>query len=122
MGGGGGGTNNTFYVQFDICFLEIITPPHLSTWPKIWQFLYRELNIKVVVFVLKKILTYFEMLIGPHALHCVDSCIFVFTSFDTVWHTVLVSVHLVSVHSIVKVINSIQVTFSCEYIKSLQIR
>ena len=44
------------------------------------------------MFVLKKILTYFEMLIGPHALHCVDSCIFVFTSFDTVWHTVLVSV------------------------------
>ena len=41
---------------------------------------------------LKKILTYFEMLIVPHALHCVDSCIFVFTSFDTVWHTVLVSV------------------------------
>ena len=44
---------------------------------------------------LKKILTYFKMLIVPHALHCVDSCIFVFisfTSFDTVWHTVLVSV------------------------------
>ena len=32
------------------------------------------------------------MLIAPHALHCVDSCFFVFTSFDTVWHTVLVSV------------------------------
>ena len=48
--------------------------------------------MKVVGFVLKKILTYFEMLIVPHALHCVDSCIFVFTSFDTVWHTVLVSV------------------------------
>ena len=27
---------------------------------------------------LKKLLTYFEMLIIPHALHCVDSCIFVF--------------------------------------------
>ena len=48
------------------------------------------INIKVVGFVLKKIL-YFEMLIVPHALHCVDSCIFVFTSFDTGWHTVLVS-------------------------------
>ena len=48
--------------------------------------------MKVVGFVLKKILTYFEMLIVPHALHCVDSCIFVFTSFDTVWHTVFVSV------------------------------
>ena len=43
---------------------------------------------------LKKILTYFQMLIVPHALHCVDSCIFVFTSLDTVWHTVLVSVPL----------------------------
>ena len=30
--------------------------------------------IKVVGFVLKKILTYFEMLIVPHALHCVDCC------------------------------------------------
>ena len=30
------------------------------------------------------------MLIVP--LHCVDSCIFVFTSFDTAWQTVLVSV------------------------------
>ena len=29
--------------------------------------------MKVVGFVLKKILTYFEMLIVPHALHCVDS-------------------------------------------------
>ena len=35
----------------------------------------RELNIKVVGFVVKKILTYFEMLIVPHALHCVDSCL-----------------------------------------------
>ena len=43
-----------------------------------------ELNIKVVGFVLKKILTYFEMLSVPHVLHCVDSCIFVFTSCDTV--------------------------------------
>ena len=48
--------------------------------------------MEVVWFVLTKMLTYFEMLIVPHALHCVDSCIFVFTSFDTVWHTVLVSV------------------------------
>ena len=28
------------------------------------------------MFVLKKIVTYFEMLNIPHALHCVDSCIF----------------------------------------------
>ena len=74
----------------DGCFFCIL--PHL-TFCFLWQnSLTRELNIKVVVFVLKKILTYFEMLIGPHALHCVDSCIFVFTSLDTVWHTVLVSV------------------------------
>ena len=33
----------------------------------------RELNIRVVGFVLKK-LTYFEMLIVPHALQCVYSC------------------------------------------------
>ena len=37
-----------------------------------------ELNIKVVGFVLKQLLAYFEMLIVPHAPHCVDSCIFVF--------------------------------------------
>ena len=54
--------------------------------------LIRELNIKVVGFVLEKLLTFFEMLTVPHVLHCVDSYIFVFTSFDTVWHTVLVSV------------------------------
>ena len=67
--------------------------PHLTFcfWQTAFRFkilwqnsLTRELNIKVVGFVLKKILTYFEMLIVPHALHCVDSCIFVFTSFDTV--------------------------------------
>ena len=38
----------------------------------------RELKIRVVGFVLKKLLTYFEMLIVPHALQCVDSCFFVF--------------------------------------------
>ena len=32
------------------------------------------------------------MLIIPHALHCVDSCILYFTSTDTDWHTVLISV------------------------------
>ena len=37
----------------------------------------RELKIRVVGFVLKKLLTYFEMLIVPHALHWL--C---FTSFD----------------------------------------
>ena len=41
----------------------------------LWQISHtRELNIIVVGFVLNKILTYFEMLIVPHALHCVDSC------------------------------------------------
>ena len=83
----------------DGCFFCIL--PHLTFcfWHTDFRFkffgklsLTRGLNIKVVGFVLKKILTYFEMLIVPRALHCVDSCIFVFTSFDTVWHTVLVSV------------------------------
>ena len=37
-----------------------------------------ELKIRVVGFVLKKLFTYFEMFIVPHALDCVDSCIFVF--------------------------------------------
>ena len=40
----------------------------------------RELKIRVVGFVLKKLLTYFEMLIVPHALQCVDGCFFVFYS------------------------------------------
>ena len=44
----------------------------------------RELKIRVVRFVLKKLLAYFEMLIVPHALHCVDSCIFV---FYLIWHS-----------------------------------
>ena len=71
---------------------DILLPADCIQIQILWQnSLTRELNIKVVGFVLKKILTYFELLIVPHALHCVDSCIFVFTSFDTVWHTVLVS-------------------------------
>ena len=49
---------------------------------KIWilcqNSLTRELKIRVVGFVLKKLLTYFEMLIVPHALQCVDGCFFVF--------------------------------------------
>ena len=36
------------------------------------------IRYKVVEFVLKKLFTYFEMLIVPHALHCVDSSIFIF--------------------------------------------
>ena len=34
--------------------------------------------MRVVGFVLKKLLTYFEMLIVPHALQSVDGCFFVF--------------------------------------------
>ena len=37
-----------------------------------------ENSIRVVGFVLKKLLTYFEMLIVPHALQCEDGCFFVF--------------------------------------------
>ena len=43
----------------------------------------RELKIRVVGFVHKKLLTYFEMLIVPHALQCVDGCFFV---FYRIWH------------------------------------
>ena len=54
---------------------------------KIWilcqNSLTRELKIRVVGFVLKKLLTYFEMLIVPHALQCVDGCFFV---FYLIWH------------------------------------
>ena len=37
----------------------------------------REFKIKVVGFVLEQLFKYFEMLIVPHALHCVDGCFFV---------------------------------------------
>ena len=43
----------------------------------------RELKIRVVGFVRRKLLTYFEMLIVPHALQCVDGCFFV---FYRIWH------------------------------------
>ena len=43
----------------------------------------RELKIRGVGFVLKKLLTFFENLIVPPALHCIDGCFFVFTSFDS---------------------------------------
>ena len=38
----------------------------------------RELKIRVVEFVLKRVFTYFQMLILPHALHCIDGCFFAF--------------------------------------------
>ena len=43
----------------------------------------RELKIRVEGFVLKTLLSYFEMLIVPHALQCVDGCFFV---FYRIWH------------------------------------
>ena len=43
----------------------------------------KELKIRVVGMVLKQLLTYFEMLIGPHVLHSVDGCFFV---FYRIWH------------------------------------
>ena len=65
-----------------------LTPPPTPHPPKkkkknqIWilcrNSLTRELKIRVVGFVLKKLLTYFEMLIVAHALQCVDGCFFVF--------------------------------------------
>ena len=44
----------------------------------------RELRIRVIVFVLKTLLTYFEMLVNSHALHCVDGCCLYFILFDRV--------------------------------------
>ena len=52
-------------------------------WMLCQNSLTRELKIRVVGFVLKKLLTFFEMLIVPHALHCIDGCFFYFTSFDS---------------------------------------
>ena len=43
----------------------------------------RELKIRVEVFKLKKLLSYFEVLIVPNALQCVDGCFFV---FYRIWH------------------------------------
>ena len=41
----------------------------------------RELKIKVIRFVLKKLFTHFEMLIVSHTLHCVNGHYFVFYLF-----------------------------------------
>ena len=54
----------------------------------------RELKIRVVGFVLKKLLIVFEMLIVPHALHCIDGCFFSILPHLTVGHTVLISAQL----------------------------
>ena len=57
-------------------------PPPTKKKNQIWilcqNSLTRELKIGVVGFVCKKLLTYFEMLIVPHALQYVDGCFFVF--------------------------------------------
>ena len=62
-------------------------PPKKKKKKQIWilcqNSLTRELKIRVVGFVLKKLLTYFEMLIVPHALQCIDGCFFV---FYRIWH------------------------------------
>ena len=50
---------------------SILPPP-----PPIWVLFLPK--VEVVGFVLKELLTYFKMLNVPHALHCVDRCIFVF--------------------------------------------
>ena len=47
-------------------------------WIPCQNSLTRELKIRVVGFVLKKLLTFFENLIVPHALHCINGCFFVF--------------------------------------------
>ena len=67
------------WLFFFFCFFFCILP-HLTFcfWHTEFRFKYlcqnsltRQINIKVVGFVLKKLLTYFEMLIVPHALHCI---------------------------------------------------
>ena len=50
----------------------------IQIWIPCQNSLTRELKIRVVGFVLKKLLTYFEMLVVPHALQCVDGCFLVF--------------------------------------------
>ena len=67
-------------------------PPPLQRnqiWILCQNSLTRELKIRVVGFVLKNLLTYFEMLIVPHALQCVYGCFFVFLPHLTfcLWHT-----------------------------------
>ena len=42
---------------------------------------------------LKKLLKFFENLIVPHALHCIDGCFFCILPHLTVWHTVLDLAH-----------------------------
>ena len=71
-------------------YTECVTPPPPTPQQKKIRFgffgqnsLTRELKIRVVEFVLKKLLTYFEMLIVPHALQCVDGCFF---SCHCIWH------------------------------------
>ena len=58
------------------------SPPPKKKKNQIWilcqNSLTRELKIRVVGIVLKKLLTYFEMFIVLHALQCVDGCFFVF--------------------------------------------
>ena len=55
-----------------------LPPKKNQIWILCQNSLTRELKINVVGFVRKKLLTYFEMLIVPHALQCVDGCFFVF--------------------------------------------
>ena len=52
------------------------SPQKNPIWILCQNSLTRELKIRVVEFVLKKFLTYFEMLIVPHALQFVDDCFF----------------------------------------------
>ena len=68
-------------------------PPTHTHKNQIWilcqNSLTRELKIRVVGFVRKKLLTYFEMLIVPHVLQCVDGCFFCILPHLTFcfWHT-----------------------------------
>ena len=66
-----------------------LPPPHpqfffffsFQIWILCQNLLTRELEIKVVGFALKKLVTHFEMLIVSHALHCENGHYFVFYLF-----------------------------------------
>ena len=70
--------SSIFFFSCDnlVVFQELMKKNQI--WILCQNSLTRELKIRIVGFVLKKLFTYFEMLIVPHALQCVGGCFFVF--------------------------------------------
>ena len=102
------------FISFDslaYCFCFSAPPPSPSTdththdpptnffYFQIWilcqNSLTRELKITTVGFVLKKVIYIFRNVECTTGSALVDSCFLYFTSFSTVWHTVLVSLPLI---------------------------